>query len=298
MSAKDGKILTTLPLPAAPTARSSIPATMEAFATLGNGRLAVVKETSPTSFEMEQDLETMNGARTIALDTKTGHVFTMAQEYGPPPRASPPAAGTPPPSSPRRPRRRSAGVVHDSDGRQVAQAQREPGSVRNPVSLVVLAADRLQGPQPLGVHASLVALKPGSVRNPVSSSSRSASRHPIRTRSSCMLGANARAQFNEAEAGRSIIYVPAAVVWEVALLARAVRINLHRPVRAFFADLFSNPAYQPHDLTPSQIFDAEDLRFTHDPFDALIVAAARDLDLPLVTRDGAIRESGAVQAVW
>ena len=59
------------------------------------------------------------------------------------------------------------------------------------------------------------------------------------------LGADARAQFNEAEAGRSIIYVPAAVVWEVALLARAVRINLHRPVRAFFADLFSNPAYQP-----------------------------------------------------
>ena len=97
MSAKDGKILTTLPLPGGSDGAQFNPATMEAFATLGNGHLAVVKETSPTTFEMEQDLETMNGARTIALDTKTGHIFTMAQEYGPPPPppANPPA-GAPP----------------------------------------------------------------------------------------------------------------------------------------------------------------------------------------------------------
>jgi PIN domain nuclease of toxin-antitoxin system len=84
----------------------------------------------------------------------------------------------------------------------------------------------------------------------------------------------------------------------VALLARAVRINLHRPVRAFFADLFSNPAYQPHDLTADQIFEADELRFTRDPFDGLIVAAARDLDLPLITRDEAIRQSGHVRVLW
>jgi hypothetical protein len=92
MSAKDGKILTTLPLPGSSDGAQFNPATMEAFATLGNGHLAIVKETSPTSFAMVQDLETMNGARTIALDTKTGHVFTMAQEYGPPPPPPPPSA--------------------------------------------------------------------------------------------------------------------------------------------------------------------------------------------------------------
>ena len=81
MSAKDGKILKTFPLPGGSDGAHFNPATMEAFATLGNGHLAIVKETSPTRFEMEQDLETMNGARTIALDTKTGHVFTMAQKY-------------------------------------------------------------------------------------------------------------------------------------------------------------------------------------------------------------------------
>ena len=112
------------------------------------------------------------------------------------------------------------------------------------------------------------------------------------------LGAGAGAHFAAAERRDAFVYVPAAVIWEVSLLARVVRINLHRPVRAFFADLFSNPAYQPYDLTPSQVFDADELRFTRDPFDALICAAARDLNLPLITRDAAIRESGLVSTVW
>jgi PIN domain nuclease of toxin-antitoxin system len=112
------------------------------------------------------------------------------------------------------------------------------------------------------------------------------------------LGPKAKAQFASAEAGKTIIYVPAAVMWEVSLLARIARVNLRRSVRQFFADLFSNPAYQPHDLTAAQVFDADELRFTRDPFDGLIVAAARDLGLPLLTRDAVIRESGAVQVVW
>ena len=44
---------------------------MEAFSTHGNGTLTVVKEDSPTTFHVEENLQTMNGARTIALDTKT-----------------------------------------------------------------------------------------------------------------------------------------------------------------------------------------------------------------------------------
>lgn len=112
------------------------------------------------------------------------------------------------------------------------------------------------------------------------------------------LSPKARAPFAAAEAGETIIYVPAAVIWEVSMLARIVRINLRRSVRAFFDDLFSNPAYQPHDVTPAQIFDADELRFTRDPFDGLIVAAARDLALPLITRDGPIRESGTVKTIW
>jgi PIN domain nuclease of toxin-antitoxin system len=112
------------------------------------------------------------------------------------------------------------------------------------------------------------------------------------------LGPKARRMFTAAEQRQAIVFVPAAVIWEVGLLARAVRINLRRPVREFFADLFSNPSFQPHPLGPDQVFDADELRFTRDPFDALIVAAARDLGLPLITRDAAIRASGVVSTIW
>jgi PIN domain nuclease of toxin-antitoxin system len=115
---------------------------------------------------------------------------------------------------------------------------------------------------------------------------------------SARLGRNAAAHYQRAETRRAIVYVPAAVMWEVALLARGGRASLRRTPRDFFADLFTNPAYQPYDLTPSQIFDADDLRFNRDPFDALIVAAARDLGLPLLTRDADIGASGTCKVVW
>jgi PIN domain nuclease of toxin-antitoxin system len=79
-----------------------------------------------------------------------------------------------------------------------------------------------------------------------------------------------------------------------------MRRAMRRAPRAFFADLFSNPAYQPYDLTASQVFDADDLapQLNRDPFDALICAAARDLELPLLTRDATVSGSGVVRVIW
>jgi PIN domain nuclease of toxin-antitoxin system len=112
------------------------------------------------------------------------------------------------------------------------------------------------------------------------------------------LGRRATAHFEACERQQALLYVPAAVIWEVTVLARTSRINLRRPVRDFFADLFGNPSYHPFDLTSEQVFLADELRFTRDPFDALIVAAARTLSLPLLTRDATIRESGVVRVIW
>jgi PIN domain nuclease of toxin-antitoxin system len=112
------------------------------------------------------------------------------------------------------------------------------------------------------------------------------------------LGKRAAAVFAAAERRSGIVYVPVAVMWECAILARIGRIDLQRSTRDFFADLFSNPAYQPVDLTPEQIYLADEMRPNADPFDALICAAARHLGLPLLTRDGDIRESGLVSVVW
>ena len=112
------------------------------------------------------------------------------------------------------------------------------------------------------------------------------------------LGRKAAAHFAACEAREALLYVPAAVIWECALLVRVGRIDLRRPLRAFFEDLFSNPAYQPYDLTAEQAFAAEDVRVNRDPFDALVCAAAGALGLPLITRDADIRGSGAVKVLW
>ena len=92
LRANDGKILTSLPLAGGSDGAVFNPATMEAFSTHGNGTLTVVKETGPTAFEVEQNLQTMNGARTIAFDSKTNRIFTMSDERGPAP-PPPPGGG-------------------------------------------------------------------------------------------------------------------------------------------------------------------------------------------------------------
>lgn len=92
LSAKDGRILANLPLAGGSDGAVFNPATQEAFSTHGNGTLTIVKETSPTSFEVEQTLQTMNGARTLTLDGRTGHIFTMSDERGPAP-PPPPGGG-------------------------------------------------------------------------------------------------------------------------------------------------------------------------------------------------------------
>ena len=112
------------------------------------------------------------------------------------------------------------------------------------------------------------------------------------------LGKRAAALFAAAERRAAVIYIPVAVMWECALLMRLGRIDLRRPLRVFFDDLFSNPAYQSIDLTPEQIYLAAAQRPNDDPFDALVCAVARQLDLPLLTRDGDIVESRLVSVIW
>jgi hypothetical protein len=99
LRATDGKVLTTLTLAGSSDGAVFNPQTMEAFSSHSNGTLTVVRENSPTSFEVVQNLETMNGARTLTLDPKTGHIFVMSVERGPAP-PTPPGGGRPPQGPP------------------------------------------------------------------------------------------------------------------------------------------------------------------------------------------------------
>lgn len=97
LGADDGKVITTIPIEAGTDGAAFNPATMEAFSTAGNGTVSIVRENSPTTFVAEPVVQTMTGAKTIALDTKNNLILSMAAEYGPPPT---PAAAPAPPAPP------------------------------------------------------------------------------------------------------------------------------------------------------------------------------------------------------
>jgi DNA-binding beta-propeller fold protein YncE len=90
MNADTGAILTTIPIGMQNDGVLFNPATREALAATGDGHLTVIKEDGPGKFSVEQTLATLPGARTIALDDKTGHIFLMTADYGPLPADAPP----------------------------------------------------------------------------------------------------------------------------------------------------------------------------------------------------------------
>ncbi len=89
LNSDTGKILDVLPIGQGTDGATFNPNTLEAFSSNSDGTLTVIKENSPTSFVVEQNVPTMRGAKTLTMDTKTNHVLLITAEYGPPP--APPA---------------------------------------------------------------------------------------------------------------------------------------------------------------------------------------------------------------
>jgi YVTN family beta-propeller protein len=101
LSAVDGKILATLPTGNGTDGGGFNPATMEAFSSQRDGTLTIIKENSPTSFAVEQTVQTLPGAKTCTLDTQTNHIVLIATDRpAPPPGGTPGAPGTTPPGAP------------------------------------------------------------------------------------------------------------------------------------------------------------------------------------------------------
>lgn len=92
VNADDGHIITTLPVGDGVDTVAFNPNTMEAISADGAGSMTFIKEDSPTSFHVEQTLTTLPRAKTMALDTKTGHILSMTAEFGPAP-PPPPGGG-------------------------------------------------------------------------------------------------------------------------------------------------------------------------------------------------------------
>ena len=112
------------------------------------------------------------------------------------------------------------------------------------------------------------------------------------------LSGKARAAFESAEIGRSFIYVPAIVLWETALLERAGRIKLNGGFSLWATTILANAGFGLAPLEPETIALGAGYNFNGDPFDETITAFAAHLDVPLITKDSAITDSGLIEVYW
>ena len=112
------------------------------------------------------------------------------------------------------------------------------------------------------------------------------------------LGRKARSAFEAFEAGKATLYVPAPVVLETWMLARAGKLKLRTTLGAWWRDLESaGLVYEP--LEGGDVIAASELDWDHnDLFDRLIVSTVRRLELPLITADGEITAWGGVSVHW
>jgi DNA-binding beta-propeller fold protein YncE len=96
LNADDGKILDTLPIGNGTDGGGFNPNTMEAFSSQRDGTLTIIKENSPTSFAVEQNVTTKTGAKTCSLDTQKNQIVLIAVERTAAPAVKP---ATPPPAT-------------------------------------------------------------------------------------------------------------------------------------------------------------------------------------------------------
>ena len=104
--------------------------------------------------------------------------------------------------------------------------------------------------------------------------------------------------FEQAEARRATIYVPTLVLVEMSNEVYRGRIVIDRGFAAWVEALFSSRGFAPVDLTTEIVLRAEQLYAIPERTDRLIAATAREMDLPLITRDPEIERAAGVRTIW
>lgn len=86
LDTETGKVVATPSIGNGPDAAKFDPHGDLAFSSNGqSGTLTIVHEKDPNTFDVVADVPTQNGARTMALDTKTHHIYLATAQFTPPP---------------------------------------------------------------------------------------------------------------------------------------------------------------------------------------------------------------------
>ena len=97
VDSQTGKIVTTQPIGRGVDATEFDPDRGLVYFSSGDGTMAVFHEDTPDKYTLVESVKTQSGARTMAVDRKTGRAFLSVAEFGPRPEAK---AGTPTPRAP------------------------------------------------------------------------------------------------------------------------------------------------------------------------------------------------------
>ena len=85
MNAKNGKVVQTLPIGDHVDGTAFDPESANIFSSNGDGTLTVIHEDSPDKYTLVENVKTEPGAKTLALDFKTGRIFLTAAKREAPP---------------------------------------------------------------------------------------------------------------------------------------------------------------------------------------------------------------------
>lgn len=118
------------------------------------------------------------------------------------------------------------------------------------------------------------------------------------TRHHKKLSRRALQTFERAERGEVFVYVPAVVLWEISRLELDGDIILKEPFEDWCQALLAQPCFECVPLDEKIIAISRQFRLNRDLFDAAIVATAKLKDVPLITRDAEITDSGLVDIWW
>ncbi len=81
LDAVSGRVITTLPIGDGCDGAAFDPMLKRVYSSNGEGTMTVVQEVSPDEFKVLENVSTLPGARTIAVDKKTHHIFMSTAEY-------------------------------------------------------------------------------------------------------------------------------------------------------------------------------------------------------------------------
>lgn len=95
------------------------------------------------------------------------------------------------------------------------------------------------------------------------------------------------------------IWVPQITLWEISvLLKKTARLTIKVSLQELVREQFYAKSISVIDLDTEDIMRAHSMTFVSDPFDALIMACAQRLKVPLITADRKIHDSEECEVFW